>query len=278
MRKPAIPPPLFEKTERHPREHLLLSAFETDAAAARRILVELLDAAPPRSDVTLPDVGLDTLDVLERYVALLLEANARLNLTRVVEPADVARLHLLDALAALPLVDALAPPRAVDLGSGGGVPALPLAIARPDVAWTLVESVGKKAAALRSFVEALGLSHVSVVAERAELLGRDSVFRETFQLATARACAPLPVLAELALPFVAVGGQLIAWKGPLDAESPEVVAGASAARQLGAAPPRVVEPGLAELGGHRFVVVAKVGPTPARFPRRPREPSRRPLG
>jgi 16S rRNA (guanine527-N7)-methyltransferase len=244
---------------------------EADAAAARRILVELLaEGGVPLSA--------SVLDLLEHYVALLLAANERLNLTRVVAPPDVARLHLLDALAALPLLDAAGAHRVVDLGSGGGVPALPLAIARPDVAWTLVESVGKKAAALRSFVAALQLRNVEVVNERAEVLGRDPAFRERFGLATARACAPLPVLAELALPLLAPGGQLLAWKGPLTAQSPEIVAGAAAAAQLGGGAARIHDPEIPALGGHRLVVVPKLRHTPARFPRRPGEPARRPLG
>jgi 16S rRNA (guanine527-N7)-methyltransferase len=220
----------------------------------------------------------DVLDALERYVALLLAANERLNLTRVVAPPEVARLHLLDALAALPLLDAAGAQRVVDLGSGGGVPALPLAIAGPDVAWTLVESVGKKAAALRSFVAALQLRSVEVVSERAEVIGRDPAFREGFGLATARACARLPVLVELALPLLAPGGQLLAWKGPLAPESPEVVAGTAAAAQLGGGAVRIVDPEIPALGGHRLVVVPKLRRTPARFPRRPGEPARRPLG
>lgn len=245
---------------------------ETDAAvAARASLAGFLGSG--RS--SLPP---GALDALERYVALLLEANARLNLTRVVEPDDVARLHLLDSLAALPLLDAAAPSRAIDLGSGGGVPAIPLAIARPEISWILVESVGKKAAALRSFVAALSVPNVEVVAERAETLGRLPAFREAFELATARACAALPVLAELALPLLRPGGELIAWKGPLADDDAEVRRGRVAIGQLGAGKLRIVPSGRPELGGHTFVVVAKVAPTPARFPRRPGEPGKRPLG
>jgi 16S rRNA (guanine527-N7)-methyltransferase len=217
-------------------------------------------------------------DALEHYVALLLEANQRVNLTRVVEPKEVARLHLLDALAALPLVDALAPTRAIDLGSGGGVPALPLALARPGIAWTLVDSVGKKAALLQVFADRLGLRNVSVLAERAEALGRDKGHRERYDLVTARACAALPVLAELALPLLRRGGQLVAWKGPLNAEDPEVRAGNAASALLGGGPLRLVDAGHAALGAHRFVIAKKLTPTPARFPRRPGEPARRPLG
>jgi 16S rRNA (guanine527-N7)-methyltransferase len=217
-------------------------------------------------------------DALEHYVALLLEANRRVNLTRVVEPEAVARLHLLDSLAALPLVDALGPERAIDLGSGGGIPALPLAIARPRIAWTLVDSVGKKAAILRDFVDRLGLDNVIVLAERAETLGRDERHRERYELTTARACAALPVLAELALPMLRLGGQLVAWKGPLGDDDPEVRAGNAVSSLLGGGALRLSDAGRAELGGHRFVMAEKLAPTPARFPRRPGEPARRPLG
>jgi 16S rRNA (guanine527-N7)-methyltransferase len=217
-------------------------------------------------------------DALEHYVALLLEANRRVNLTRVVEPDAVARLHLLDALAALPLVDALAPTRAIDLGSGGGVPGLPLAIARPAIAWTLVDSVGKKAALLRAFADRLGLTNVSVLTKRAETLGRDLGHRERYGLVTARACAPLPVLAELALPLLLAGGRLIAWKGPLSEGDPEVRRGNAASALLGGSQLLLAEPGHVALGGHRFVIAEKVTRTPARFPRRAGEPARRPLG
>lgn len=249
----------------------------TDAAAARdtrRALEELLAGAPALAE-RLPS---DFLDGAERFVALLLEANRRVNLTRVVSPADVAHLHLLDALAALPLVDAAAPDRVVDLGSGGGVPAIPLALARPDVEWVMVDSVRKKSAILSEFVEALGLANARVFSERAETLGQDAAHRERYDLATARACAPLPVLAELALPLVRVGGRLLAWKGPLRDETEELRRGRAAIGQVGGGPPEVVAPGLPALGGHTFVVVAKERPTPARFPRRAGEPSRRPLG
>jgi 16S rRNA (guanine527-N7)-methyltransferase len=214
-------------------------------------------------------------DAAERYVELLLEANARLNLTRIVEPAGVARLHLLDALSALPLLDELAPGRALDLGSGGGVPGIVLALARPDISWTLVDSVRKKADAMREFVAALGLRNVAVIAERAETLGRDLAQRERFDLVAARACASLPVLVEYALPLIRVGGALVAWKGSVPAD--ERRAGRAAAEQLGGGEAEVRSSGIEALGDHCFVVVAKLRPTPDRFPRRPGEPARRPL-
>jgi 16S rRNA (guanine527-N7)-methyltransferase len=217
-------------------------------------------------------------DALEQYVALLLEANQTVNLTRVVEPDAVARLHLLDALAALPLLDALAATSAIDLGSGGGVPGLPLAIARRSMPWTLVDSSAKKATLLRRFADRLALTNVNVLAERAELLGRDPGHRERYELVTARACAPLPVLAELALPLLRPGGHLVAWKGPLRENDAEVRAGNAACALLGGGPLRLIDAGHDALVGHRFVIVEKRSPTAAGFPRRPGVPARRPLG
>ena len=243
----------------------------SDAAAARRELDRLLEADALALRASLPP---GFADAAERYVALLLEANARINLTRIVEPAAVARLHLLDALSALPLLDQLAPARALDLGSGGGVPGIVLGLARPPVAWTLVDSVGKKTDALRGFVAALGLTNVSVVAERAETLGRDEAHRAGYDLVTARACAPLPVLAEYALPLARLGGAVVAWKGAIDDR--ELAGGHAAAGQLGGLL-EVREAGMPTLGDHRFVIIRKVDATPDRFPRRPGQAAKRPL-
>jgi len=243
------------------------------ARSARLALERLLEADAPSLRAGLP-AGFA--DAVERYVTLLLEANARINLTRVVEPEAIARLHLLDALSALPLIDQLEPSRALDLGSGGGVPGIVLALARPGVTWVLVDSVRKKADMLAAFVDALGLGAVSVRSERAEDLGRTSAWRESVDIVTARACAPLPVLAEYALPLLRVGGSLVAWKGPIGAD--ELSGGDRAARRLGGGWAEVRPTGVAALGDHRFVQVPKRSPTPEAYPRRPGEPARRPLG
>ena len=239
-----------------------------DARAARVALERLLQTDGPALPAAFGDR-------VEAFVALLLDANARMNLTRIVKPEAVARLHLLDALSALPLLDAVAPSSALDLGSGGGVPGIVLAIARPEMSWTLVDSTRKKADALRGFVAALGLGNVSVIAERAEILGRDPAHRERVDLVAARACAALPILAEYALPLVRIGGTVLAWKGLVG--DAELRSGREAAAELGGEI-EVRETGLAALGDHRFVVMHKVAATPHRFPRRPGEPARQPLG
>ena len=248
------------------------SSALADARATRVALDRLLETDAPWLARLLPS---GFADAAQEYVALLLAANARLNLTRIVEPDAVARLHILDSLVALPLVDEIAPTSALDLGSGGGLPGVLLAVSRPEVHWTLVDSVGKKADAMRGFVDALNLPNVEVLAERAELLGRGHG-RESYDLVAARACAALPVLAEYALPLLRVGGTLLAWKGAPAAE--ELTAGAAASALLGGGAPTVRPTNAPALGDHSFVVVRKLRPTPARYPRRPGEPARLPLG
>ncbi len=250
--------------------HLLTDAGRATMAALDRLLAE-----EPDLERRLPP---GWRDATARFVDLLLEANRRVNLTRVIEPGAIARDHLLDALMALPLLEASGAQRIIDLGSGGGVPAIPLALARPDVAWTLVDSVAKKAKELRGFAVDLGLRQVTVVAERLETLGRAPAHRAMHDMATARACAPLPVLAELALPLLRDGGVLIAWKGPMTPQDVELRRGAAAIALLGGAPPEVAPTGIAALGGRTLVRVTKAVATDDRYPRRPGVPARQPLG
>lgn len=270
MREPVTPPLGAGKTEPRPPR----SIFVSNAPAARAALMALEPLLVAAPDLRLPA---GWTDAAARYVALLLDANAHTNLTRVTAPLAIARDHLLDALAALPLLDAAEPGRVVDLGSGGGVPAIPLALARPDVRWTLIDSVGKKAALLREFVAALELRNVTVVAERIETIGRLPAHRERYAIATARACAALPVLAELAMPLLSRGGRLVAWKGPLGRDDAEVRDGDRALRVVGGGRLEIRPTGRAALGDRMLVVAMKERATPAAYPRRPGEPKRRPL-
>ena len=157
----------------------------------------------------------------------------------------------------------------VDVGSGGGMPGLPLKIARPELRIVLVESDRRKAAFLVHAAARLALD-VEVVADRAEAAGRGPL-RESFDVAACRALAPMPVLAELCLPFVRVGGRLLAMKG-------QVEEAAAAIAELGGGPARVVPAPSAAREHGVVVVVPKVAPTPAAYPRRPGLPGRRPIG
>ena len=163
--------------------------------------------------------------------------------------------------------------RVVDVGSGGGLPGLPLKIARPGLSMTLVESDQAKAAFLVRACAALGLHEVEVLARRAEDVGRDPLFRESFDVAVARALAPMPVLSELCLPLVRVGGRLLAQK----TESEDIDAGRHSIEMMGGTLQRVViAPSPARSTG-TIVIVDKVRSTPKAYPRRPGVPARKPL-
>ena len=167
------------------------------------------------------------------------------------------------------------PHRLIDVGSGGGLPGLPLRLARPDMRLTLLEANRKKAAFLVQATSRLGLDGVEVVAERAEVSGRDPRHREQYDIATARALAALPVLVELCLPFVRVGGRLLAMK---TAAAAEAEAAGPAIERLGGRLVAVAPAATASRHLGEVVVVLKVTATPAAYPRRVGVPARRPLG
>jgi 16S rRNA (guanine527-N7)-methyltransferase len=226
------------------------------------------------------DLTLDArqLEQFEEYYRLLVAANERVNLTTVTDHEEVQRRHFGESLAvaaALHRAGVLLPGRAasaIDLGAGAGFPGLPIRIAHADLRLTLLESTAKKTAFLEEVVSRLALTGVSVVTDRAENAGRDPAHRETYDLALARALAPLPVLVELALPFLRVGGVLAAPKGSRAAQ--EVAAAGPALRACGG---HVLS--LERLPGSflTLVLVQKVAPTPSTYPRRPGVPAKRPL-
>jgi 16S rRNA (guanine527-N7)-methyltransferase len=210
---------------------------------------------------------------LEDHVRLLIAWNAGINLTAVREPAEIARRHVLDSLTAAGCLRELGARRLIDLGSGGGFPGIPLAVAL-DADARLVESVGKKAAFLGAAVRALELSSVVADASRAEFLAADPEHRERWPAVTARAVAALGDLVELAFPLLQPGGVLLAWKrGDLDGELARAM---PAIGQLGGGETRVLAVDAAGLPGHRLVVVRKTGRTGAGWPRDPAARRRRP--
>lgn len=161
----------------------------------------------------------------------------------------------------------------VDVGSGGGLPGLPLKISRPDLDITLIEADQAKASFLVHASAALGLDGVEVVAERAEDAARDPKYREAFDLAVARALAPMAVLAELCLPLVRVGGSVLAQKTEQEDLQPAHHAIDVLGGELG---PVAKAPSSARRSG-TVVVIKKIRPTPDAYPRRPGVPGRRPL-
>lgn len=163
----------------------------------------------------------------------------------------------------------------IDVGSGGGLPGLALKLARPELVVTVLEANHRKTAFLTTAVGRLRLSGVEVVTARAEEAGRDPALRESFDLATARALAPMATLVELCLPFVRVGGRLLAMKAAAELEvrsaMPAIELLGGRLLEIATAPSAAREHG-------QVVIVAKIGPTPAAYPRRAGVPVKRPLG
>jgi 16S rRNA (guanine527-N7)-methyltransferase len=216
---------------------------------------------------------------LDAFAFLLRDANTRFNLTSVHDPAGIERRHLLESLTLVRWLEdrGALPPGAmvVDVGSGGGLPGIPLAVVRPDLKITLLEATRKKADFLQETASRLTLERVTVLAARAEEAGHSPDHRERYDLAVARAVAPLAALAELTLPLVRTGGRLAAVKGSRVAEE---VAGARTAIERCGGQIERIEPLVTASGDPLFVVLAvKVAPTPPGLPRRPGMPAKRPL-
>ena len=238
-----------------------------------RCVTERLQAGLERLGVAADGV---TLDRLARYHALLTEWNARIDLTAVLDPEEMVDRHYLDSAA--PLALGLIPQgaRVIDVGTGAGLPGIPLCILRPDLRVTLLDAQRKRVTFLQAAIEALDLP-AQAVHMRAEDAARDEAHRETYDVAVSRAVAATPTLLELTLPFVRVGGRAIAWKGPgLQAELEQA---RRAAHLLGGALEGVLD---APVPGrdwqHVLLVCAKRQKTARQYPRRAGLPGKNPLG
>lgn len=218
------------------------------------------------------------LPLLDQYAQLL----AGYELANVIGATDRDQIvieHLLDSLSCLLLEGFDRGKSLIDVGTGGGLPGVPLGIARPGLSVTLLEATEKKVKFLRRVREELDLQNLRLLNARAEEVGSRSEYREVFEIATSRALAALPVVAEYCAPFVEVGGTILAMKGRLAEE--ELAQGVAAGAELGLELRGVVEvKHSAELTQkeRRLVVFEKVGVTPKKFPRRIGLARKRPLG
>lgn len=211
---------------------------------------------------------------LEAYLTLLLEANDRVNLTAARTVEELQTRHLEDCLELIKLPVLQQPGRVLDVGTGGGLPGIPLAIACPHLEVTLLDATQKKIREVQGFIDALELTHARAVAGRAEELGHDPAWRHQFDVVVSRALAPLPSLLEYLLPFVKVGGHVVAFKGS-DAEQ-ELAAASHAMRQLKAVPVARHTYQMRELTFSLLVLQLKE-PCPRRYPRGQGQVRRAPL-
>lgn len=206
---------------------------------------------------------------LDIYARLLVEWNQKINLTAIVDPADIVVKHFIDSLTVATCLPE-GPLTLVDVGTGAGFLGVPLALYRQDIRLTLLDSLNKRLLFLKELCTTLGLP-VTLVHMRAEEAGRQTAYRESFDVATARAVAALPVLCEYCLPLVKVGGRFIAMKGP-DGDT-EARKAREAIRLLGGTLSRTEAfclPAAQENGEEeerRLLVIDKKQPTPAKYPR-----------
>lgn len=228
---------------------------------------------------------------LGAFLALMLDENTRMNLTAIRDPEEAWEKHILDALTVLPVLAEVQPDTeegvedrrvsVLDVGSGGGVPGIPLAIVMPNVNFTLMDSTAKKTAFLKRAVTELGLTNVRVVTGRAETLGQDrgertsqgraGGYRDRFDAVVARAVGRMVTLVEITVPMARVGGLVVMIKGQ---RADEELTEAKAAMHL----LHAAHSGTIDTPTGRVVVIEKLRNTPRDYPRKDGEPKRAPLG
>jgi len=223
------------------------------------------------------ELSKDIISALRVYETELLGWNEHVNLTAIRDAEGVRIKHFLDSLTILKAWERTRPPeRLIDVGTGAGFPGLVLKLVWPSTQVTLVESVGKKADFCRHIVAELGLEQVTIISERAEVVGQDPAHRHAYDLAVARAVARMPILMEYLLPLVHRNGKVMAMKG--ETAPAETHTATQAIHLLGGKLHKLFHlelPGVAE---ERFIVVVdKVARTPEEFPRRTGVPSKTPI-
>jgi 16S rRNA (guanine527-N7)-methyltransferase len=219
------------------------------------------------------------LEQLDAFLLRVLEANKVMNLTAIQEPDEAWRRMIVDSLTVTPGMPEASQgviPRVIDVGTGAGFPGVPLAIACPQVSFTLVETTGKKARFIQEAVAAIGLKNVAVINDRAEKIGHDAAHRAAYDVGICRAVGVLSVVLEYLMPLVKVNGRALAMKGPRAQE--ELEAASDALAVLGAGDVAVIE-AYPESFANELVIVSvfKDRPTPRKYPREPGLPARQPL-
>jgi 16S rRNA (guanine527-N7)-methyltransferase len=221
----------------------------------------------------------EQLNQFEQYTVLLLEWNERMNLTGITDPTEIKIKHHVDSLTCLRAGVIPKAANLADVGTGAGFPGVPLAIARPDLRVTLIDSTKKRLTfleAVRDVIFGGDAERIRIVHARAEEAGRLPEHRESYAVVVARAVADLRVLAEYCLPLARVRGKFIAMKGPDVAD--EVSAARAGIGTLGGCAPEIIRLTLPGTNmGRTLIVVRKTKPTPEQFPRHGSKISQKPL-
>ena len=214
---------------------------------------------------------------LEIYLRLLQEWNSRMDLTAVLDEDEMLDRHFIDSLTVLRTDLIPENARIIDVGTGAGFPGLVLALARPDLKVTLMDAQQKRLAFLNAICGETGCVNAVTLHMRAEDGAREKKHREQYDIAAARALAPLNVLCEYLLPFVCIGGLALCWKGP--SLKDELEQGRRASGILGG---RLEMPVTCKVAGreweHRILPIRKVEKTASAYPRKAGIPKAKPLG
>lgn len=234
-------------------------------------LEDLLLKGAEKFGIILSKVQLDKFFI---YMELLKTWNEKINLTSIEEDRDIIIKHFIDSLSIIPFIKDRSS-RLIDIGTGGGFPGIPLKIAYDELDITLLDSTEKKVNFLKECIDSLKLDKINALHGRAEDYGNNPIYREMFDISTARAVASLPVLLEYCLPFVKTGGKFIAMKGK---NSSEIADSGKALDILGGKVEVVKEITLPYTDNIRnIIVIKKFRQTPTKYPRKAGKPSKMPL-
>ena len=214
---------------------------------------------------------------LEKYMEGILSWNEKVNLTNIIDPAEFRIKHNADSLMCVDFPEFRSAKNVIDVGTGGGFPGIPLAVYAPDKNFTLLDSLNKRLKIIDELAGSLDISNITLVHGRAEDIAKTKEHREKYDLCVSRAVSNLATLSEYCLPFIKVGGYLLAYKGP-GAEQ-EAEDAAKALKILGGRLVGIRETTMEEYGlDHRILVIEKVRNTPKTYPRKAGTPLKDPLG
>lgn len=218
----------------------------------------------------------DILEKFNSYMLGVLDWNEKVNLTTITDPQEFVVKHFIDSIICTDYPEYEDADKIIDVGTGAGFPGVPLAIVSPEKEFILMDSLNKRLKIIDELCREAGIANVTTIHARAEELAKNKAHREQYDLCVSRAVANMAVLAEYCLPFIKVGGFLMAYKGP-DAET-EVTEAAHALSLLGGRVEEIRNGNLKDFGiDHKVVVIKKVKNTPSKFPRKAGTPAKEPL-
>ncbi len=213
---------------------------------------------------------------LEKYMDMVLTRNMSVNLTAITDPEEFEIKNIIDSLSCIGSSEYASGRTVIDIGTGAGLPGIPLAVMSPDKEFLLMDSLAKRIRIVQEIADELNLTNVKTVHGRAEDLARDAGYREKFDICVSRAVSRLPVLCEYCLPFVRKGGVFISYKGSSYIE--EIRESSNALGILGGKLIRTDEECMKEFGlSHPLIYIAKKKNTPDIYPRKAGTPQKKPL-